>query len=214
MNNLDGLIETLARMPPKAGRAGIIVRLSLGLLIGTAGAAAFLLVADGLFPTGGHDGRSGASIVKLVYSISLATMAAILLVQFASPELKPGKRHLFAMTPVAVMAMIAMAELFASPPSEWMTLMFGYGVSDCVTSVLVAAPPIFAGLVWSYRKLAPADVQLTGAAIGALAGAVSAALYAIVSGDASICFVFIWFSAAVVATSVIGGLLGNIFLRW
>lgn len=214
MNNLESLVETLAQTPPRAGRNGVIVRLALGLFVGAAAAAAFLLALESLPSAAEDHGRSGASIVKLTYSIALAAAAAVLLLQFASPETRPGRRHFFAMTPVAVMAMVAMTELFTSPPSEWMNLMFGYGVTSCVTSILLATPPIFAGLVWSFRRLAPADTRLTGAAIGAMAGAVSAALYAGLSGDASMCFVFIWFSFTIMATIMAGGLLGRIFLRW
>ena len=212
--NTEELITSLAARAPEGGQQAVALRLATGLSMGVAGAGAFLLLFSGVDGSGAQMAAFDTPFWKIAYSIALAISGLVVTLQFASPEASTSRRHLLLVLPVMMMAMVAMTELFTSPPETWLRLMFGYGVLSCVTTIFVISPPIFAGMFWAFRRFAASDYKLAGAAIGALSGAMAGALYAAVSGDAPACFVFIWYSVSVAATAFAGALMGPRFLRW
>lgn len=214
MTDIEELVERFSREPPKADEFSILLRMAAGLFIGASGAA--VIHAGYSAIAGSEDALSAIrpSTAKIAYSTALAAAAAALASQIAAPETRIGRSHFLVLAPVMIMAMIAMTELFLTPIDNWLPLMTAFGVSSCLSAILLTAPPIFAGLVWSFRRFAPTDLRAAGAAIGALSGATAGALYAAISGQASICFVFLWYSCAVAITTVAGALAGRFLLRW
>lgn len=214
MTNIDEFVTELSAQAPKGGENAAALRLAIGLALGVAGAGVLLVIFDAVAGSGAHAIDFDTPVWKIAYSLALAFSALMVTLQFASPETRASRRHLLAFAPVMMMAMIAMTELFTSPPETWLRLMFGYGVSSCVTTIFIISPPIFAGMFWAFRRFAATDYKTAGAAIGALSGALAGALYAAVSGDTPACFVFIWYSVSVAATAFAGALAGPRFLRW
>lgn len=212
--NMDEFVSSLSSQTPKGGPHATTLRLAIGLSMGAAGAGVFLVLFGGLAGPGAQSASFDTPVWKIAYSVALAVSALILTLQFAAPETRANRRHLLAFAPVMMMAMIAMTELFSSPPQTWTHLMFGYGVSSCVMTIFIISPPIFAGMFWAFRRFATTDYKAAGAAIGALTGAMAGALYAATSGDTPACFVFIWYSISVAATTFAGALAGPRFLRW
>lgn len=212
--NTDNLIRELAKEAPKIGPHAAALRLAAGLSAGLVGASLFWLAIRGEAVTTGDNPVAAAFLTKILYSAGLAVAAVLVAAHLAAPDSRPTRRHLFALAPVAVMAMFAMAELAMSPPAEWLGLMFGYDISACVTTILLISLPIFAGLFWSFRKFAPSYPKSAGAAIGGLAGASAAAFYTLGSGEASTCFIFIWYTMTIAMTSLAGVVLGTRLLRW
>mgnify|MGYP001573214810 CR=1 FL=1 len=214
MTDMDEFVTALSSQGPKGGQNAAALRLAIGLTLGVVGAGAFLLLFGGLIGPPVQSAAFATPFWKIAYSIALAISALIVTIQFVAPETRPNRRHLLAFVPVLMMAMIAMTELFTSPPQTWTRLMFGYGVSSCVMTIFIISPPIIAGMFWSFRRFAATDYKIAGGAIGALSGAIAGALYAAVSGDTPACFVFIWYSISVAATTFAGALAGPRFLRW
>lgn len=210
----EELIRELSATPLKAGPYPAAGRLAIGLAIGLAGAALFLMSLNGFDAELGFAKHPAPFLTKIVYSTSVGLAALFIAFNLSSPEKRPSRGQLLAFAPVAIMMMLAMTELFMSPPETWLDLMFGYGVTSCVTTILMISIPVFAGLFWSFRKFAPTHPQTTGASIGGVAGAAAAAVYALTSGDASTCFVFIWYTMTIGMTAAAGIVLGSRFLRW
>lgn len=210
----EELIGTLSATTLKTGPYPAARRLAIGLAAGLAGAALFLLAFNGYEADFSFARHPTPFLTKIIYSTSVGLAALLVAANLLSPERRPTRMQLTAFAPVGMMMMLAMAELFMSPPETWLDLMFGYGVSSCVATILMLSVPIFAGLFWSFRKFAPTHPQTTGASIGGLAGASAAALYALTSGDASTCFVFIWYTMTIGMTTFAGIVLGSRLLRW
>lgn len=212
--NTDNLIRELAKEAPRAGPHAAVLRLAVGLSAGLAGAALFWFAIRGEAVVTAHEAAAASFLTKILYSAGVAVSAILVAFHLAAPDSRLARKHMLAFAPVAVMAMFAMTELMTSPPGDWMRLMFGYGVSNCVTMIMLISLPIFAGLFWSFRRFAPSYPKSAGAAIGGLAGASAAAFYALGSGEASTCFIFIWYTFAMAMTSLAGLVLGSRLLRW
>lgn len=214
MTDLEKLVAEISNQPPKNGDYSIVVRLAAGLILGVAGAVFIQTAFGSIVAPEGELTAFRPSFVKIAYSTALAAAAAVLVLQVAAPETKLGRQHLLVLAPVMMMAMIAMTELFTSPMEDWLHLMTGFDITSCLSMILITAPPIYVGLVWSFRRFAPANLKVAGAAIGALSGATAGAIYAALSGHASVCFVFIWFSCAIAITTLAGAIAGRFLLRW
>jgi hypothetical protein len=80
--------------------------------------------------------------------------------------------------------------------------------------VLLLAIPIFVGLLWSFRRLAPTRLRAAGAAAGLAAGAFSATIYCLHCPEVSAVFVLTWYSLGIVLASALGALVGPRLLRW
>lgn len=212
--NTDSLIRDLARQTPKVGPHAAAMRLMVGLLIGFAGAGLVLFIIKSFGGAETQAANEPVFLTKLAYSGSVAISAVLVASQLAAPESRPSRSYLIAFAPIAIMAMFAMAELMTAPPGSWMSMIFGYNVSSCLLTISLISPPIFLGLFWSFRKFAPSYPKSAGAAIGGLAGAAAAAVYAFASGDASTCFIFIWYTLAMATAAIAGLLLGPRLLHW
>ena len=69
--------------------------------------------------------------------------------------------------------------------------------------------PIFAGLLWSFRRFAPTRLRAAGAAAGLAAGALAATLYCLHCPEVSAIFVLTWYSLGIgLATGASALLLG------
>ncbi len=77
------------------------------------------------------------------------------------------------------------------------------GHSADVCSVLIAALalPLFGGLFWSLRKLAPTRLTQAGAAAGLLAGSAAATIYAFHCTESTATFIAIWYTAGIALTT-------------
>jgi len=80
--------------------------------------------------------------------------------------------------------------------------------------VLALSMPIFIGLLWSFRRLAPTRLRAAGAAAGLAAGAWAATLYCLHCPEVSAIFVLTWYSLGIGLAAALGALIGPYFLRW
>jgi len=84
----------------------------------------------------------------------------------------------------------------------------------CRWLLLILAAPIFIGLLWSFRRLAPTRLRAAGAAAGVAAGAWAATLYCPHCPEVSAIFVLTWYTLGMVLAAGVGALLGPRVLRW
>ena len=90
----------------------------------------------------------------------------------------------------------------------------GRSWTSCPWLVLMLSAPIFAGLLWSFRKLAPTRLHAAGAVAGLGAGAWAATIYCLHCPEVSAIFVLTWYSLGILLAAGIGALLGPRLLRW
>jgi hypothetical protein len=90
----------------------------------------------------------------------------------------------------------------------------GHSWMVCPWIVLALALPIFAGLLWSFRRFAPTRLRAAGAAAGLTAGAWGAAIYCLHCPEVTAIFVLTWYSLGVLLAAGLGAVLGPRLLRW
>lgn len=212
--NTDQLIDSLTSNIKPVRRSAMSVRLAIGLLIGalisaglvvaTLGARPDLMVAMGGF----------AFWMKWSYTLSLSVIAIYATARLARPD--PGNlRALWLIAiPVTLLAGVGVLELMHTPSSEWLAMWLGHNWSKCPWLVFGLAMPIFIGLLWSFRRLAPTRLRAAGAAAGLAAGAFAATVYCLHCPEVSAIFVLTWYSLGILLAASLGALIGPRVLRW
>ncbi|NIJ09542.1 hypothetical protein FHS31_003175 [Sphingomonas vulcanisoli] len=212
--NTDTLIETLAGdlkpVPPRSvGR-----RLMLG--IGGGGAITLLLVATALgFRPDLAVAMYGFSFwMKWTYTISLGIGSVMMVSRLSRPE--PVRLAGFwpIFIPFGLLAAVSIAELSHVPPADWLAMWLGHSWKVCPWLVLTLSLPIFVGLLWSFKRLAPTRLRAAGAAAGLASGAWAATLYCLHCPEVSALFVLTWYSLGIALASAFGALIGPRFIRW
>jgi hypothetical protein len=84
----------------------------------------------------------------------------------------------------------------------------------CPLRILALTGPVFLGLLWSLRQLAPTDLRSAGAAAGLASGALGALLYCFRCPESSALFVVTWYTLGILAAGALGALAGPRLLRW
>ena len=116
--------------------------------------------------------------------------------------------------PVLGMTLIAGLELANTPSGRWLAMWLGDSWTICSRNVFLLALPIFAGLLWSFRRLAPTRLALAGTSAGIAAGAWGATLYCLHCPETSALFVLTWYTLGILGAALVGRVLGPRLLRW
>ncbi|WP_029625500.1 DUF1109 domain-containing protein [Sphingomonas sp. PAMC 26605] len=212
--NTEELIDMLSRDVPRVPRHAVVKRVGVGIVAG--GLVAMLLAAAalGIRPDLRVAIHGFSFWMKWGYTISLALGATYVVTRIARPA-PLSLRGLWLMTaPVLVLASIGVGELVRTPPSDWLQMWLGRSWTLCPWLVLTLAAPIFTGLVWSFRKLAPTRLRAAGAITGLSAGAWAATIYCLHCPEVSAIFVLTWYTLGVLLAAAIGALIGPGALRW
>ena len=212
--NTEQLIESLSadvrRVPPHA----LARRISFGIAGG--GLVALLVVVSvlGVRPDLRIAMHGFAFWMKWTYTLSLGIGAVYAVSRLGRP-LSGSLRGLWLFAvPVLVLAGIGIGELSRTPSQHWFEMWLGKSWMVCPWLVLAISVPIFAGLLWSFRKLAPTRLRAAGAAAGLAAGAWAATIYCVHCPEVSAIFVLTWYSLGILLATGTGALLGPRLLRW
>ncbi len=212
--NTEQLIETLSRDVPRVPRHAIAKRVALGIALGGLLAMILVTVTLGVRPDLRVAMHGFPFWMKWTYTISLALGASYAITRLARPA-PSSLRGLWLLTaPVLVLIGIGIGELARTPSSEWLAMWFGRSWASCPWRVLTLAAPIFVGVLWSFRKLAPTRLRAAGAVAGLSAGAWAATIYCLHCPEVSAIFVLTWYSLGILLAAGIGALLGPRLLRW
>lgn len=212
--NTDDLILRLSQDVPPVGRRTVGWRLGLGIALGGLASTVLVALFLGIRPDLGLAMRGATFWVKWVYTFSLAIAAIAMVVQLARPDSAHVRWAWLLAVPVTLLVILGLAELARTPPGEWLAMWLGQSWMICPWLVLTLAMPIFAGLLWSFRRLAPTRLRAAGAAAGLAAGAFAATIYCIHCPEVSAIFVLTWYSLGILLAAALGALLGPRLLRW
>lgn len=212
--NTDALIEALAKDLRPVSRRAVGRRLLAGLVGGGAVALALVAIMLGFRPDLGLAMRGFAFWMKWAYTISLGIGAIFMVLRLARPE--PVRLTAFwpITIPFALLAIVSIAEMAHVPPGDWLAMWLGHSWTKCPWLVLMLSAPIFAGLLWSFRRLAPTRLRAAGAAAGLAAGAWAATVYCVHCPEVSALFVLTWYTLGIGLAAGIGALVGPRLLRW
>jgi hypothetical protein len=212
--NTDDLIQTLSRDVPRVPRSALGRRIGLGIFGG--GIVTILLVAGflGIRPDL-HTAMHGFSFwMKWTYTASLGIGAVVAVKRLARPTSSSLRGLWWLAVPVLLLAGIGIGELADTPSRDWLAMWLGGSWKVCPWLVLTLAMPIFIGLLWSFRRMAPTRLREAGAVAGLAAGAWAATIYCLHCPEVSAIFVLTWYSLGILLAAGVGALLGPRLLRW
>jgi len=212
--NTDDLISRLSQDVPPVSRRAVGWRLGIGMALGGLVSVALVALVLGIRPDLGLAMRGTAFWVKWSYTFSLAVAAVVMVVQLARPDSARLRWAWLLVVPVSLLAIVGVAELARTPPGEWLAMWLGHSWMVCPWLVLALAMPIFVGLLWSFRRMAPTRLRAAGAAAGLAAGAFAATVYCMHCPEVSAIFVLTWYSLGILLAASLGALLGPRLLRW
>lgn len=212
--NTDELIDALAKDVTPVPRRAVGRRLLLGILAG--GAVTLLLVALllGFRDDLGLAMHGFAFWMKWTYTISLGIAAVVMVRRLARPEPVRLRGFWLLAVPFALLAIVSAAEMAHVPPGDWLAMWLGKTWKKCPWLVLMLSAPIFIGLLWSFRRLAPTRLRAAGAAAGLAAGCWAATLYCLHCPEVSALFVLTWYTLGIGLAAAVGAVLGPRLLRW
>ncbi len=208
----DELISALVadtRPPPPLWARNVGVAASIGAL---ASAIVFLSIL-GFRP----NLIDALSSWRFDLKLALIGLAVILALRDAASLTNPTNRHFATWTswllPVAIASAVAL-ELWLTQQDQWGKHLFGTNWLVCMVAIpVLSLAPLAAG-IYAMRSGAPASSAVAGAALGRLAAALGALVYAMHCIDDSPLFVAAWYSIATLTVIAIGAVAGRMSLRW
>ena len=210
----ERLISSLAREATPVRRHAVGRRVTLGAAGGALVTAVLVVVVLGLRSDLAQAMHGFSFWMKWAYTVSLGLVAITATMRLARPtgdSLRP-------LWPLAVPALlltgIGVGELARTPVQQWLAMWLGFSWRVCPWLVLTLSVPIFVGLLWSFRALAPVRLRAAGGTAGLAAGAWAATIYCLHCPEVSALFVLTWYSLGIALAALMGALLGPRLLRW
>ena len=212
--NTDLLIAILSDDVPRVSRHAVAKRIGAGLAIGGMIAMIAMTTILGIRPDLQVAMRGFSFWMKWTYTISLGLGAAYAVTRLARPDTQSLQALRILAVPVLLLAGICINELARTPPAKWLAMWLGKSWMACPWLVLSLAAPIFLGLLWSFRKMAPTRLRAAGAVAGLTAGAWAATIYCLHCPEVSALFVLTWSSLGIAIAAGLGALVGPRLMRW
>jgi len=212
--NTDELITLLAADVRPVARGAVGWLLARGVMVGAFASTLLIAATLGFRPDLWLAMHGATFWMKWGYTISLAAVAIAVTARLARPDSGSLRRLWLIAIPVLALAVAGVGELIRTPRSEWLEMWLGHTWSKCPWLVLMLAVPIFIGLLWSFRRLAPTRLRAAGAAAGLAAGALSATVYCLHCPEVSAIFVLTWYSLGILLAASLGAVVGPRLLRW
>ena len=152
--------------------------------------------------------------LKFLFPASVAAIALYAAMRLARPGMKPAYAHVLLGVLLALLWFLGGTALLGAAPGERSELIFGDTWLFCIVIIPLLAIPVFAAAMWAMKGLAPTRLRLAGSTAGLLAGATSAAVYALQCPELGAPFIAIWYVLGMFIPAFIGGLIGPRLLRW
>jgi hypothetical protein len=213
--NADDLIANLGQHPPRkssltpnivvlgAALISLIIALMLSILWlkPRSDLAVQMIFDDRLF------------LLKLAFAVSVVIATLPIVRDLSVPGRRIKLGAILAMMPFVAIMVLVLYELGERRAGVWLHHS-DHATLECLWQIPALAAPAFIILAWAVRYLGPTDLSRTGAYIGLLAGGIGAVGYALHCHYDSVAFVGVAYTSAILATTLVGALLGPRILRW
>lgn len=210
----EQLIRSLTQEVPAVRPHAVARRIALGLIGGGAVTTVLVAILLGIRPDLQLAMQASSFWLKWIYTAALGLAAVIGVARLARPAGASFGWLWLAAAPVLLLVGVCAAELAATPMQHWPHMWLGHSWMVCSWTVLGLSLPIFIGLLWSFRWLAPTRLRAAGATAGLAAGAVAATIYCLHCPETSALFVLTWYTLGIVLATALGALTGPKLLRW
>jgi hypothetical protein len=210
----DDLVAMLANGPVAAPRRAASRRLGLALLAGLPISFLILFAGYGVRRDLVHALSWPMFWVKVLFPLCIAAAGFVMVQRLARPGVVVRRAWIGAALPVLGVWALAVIAWFAVPAEDRMPSLMGQSWRICALSIGLMALPVFAAALVALKGLAPTQPALAGAAAGALAGGVGAAVYALHCMELTAPFLAVWYVSGIVVPVLVGAVLGPRLLRW
>jgi hypothetical protein len=212
--NTEQLIASLSTRVTPVSPHALARRIGFGIAAGALFSLLAVAVTLGVRPDLQFAMQGFAFWMKWTYTVSLGIGALFAVSRLARPVPTSLRGLWLLLIPVLILAGIGIGELASTPSREWLAMWLSRSWKVCPWFVLTLSIPIFVGLLWAFRRLAPTRLRAAGAAAGLAAGAWAATIYCLHCPEASAIFVLTWYSLGILLAAGIGALLGPKLMRW
>lgn len=189
-------------------------QMAQALLLGGLGSLLLMLAIYGLRPD--LTVMLGVPLfwIKLALPTTLAVGAMLVLRRLVRPGLRVGVRWAgIALPSLAVWAGGALV-LVSAPVAQRLPLLMGISWRSCPFNIALLSVPLFIGIFWAVRGMAPTRLRLTGAVAGLFAGATATMVYCLHCPEMGVPFWGVWYLLGILIPAAVGLLLGPRLLRW
>ena len=152
--------------------------------------------------------------VKVLFPLCIAVAAFVTLQRLARPGVRVRQAWWGGVLPVLGIWGLAVFAWFSLPIEERMPSLMGQSWRICALSIGLMALPVFAAAFVALRRMAPTRPALAGAAAGALAGGLGAAVYALHCAELTAPFLAVWYVSGIAVPVLLGAAPGPRLLRW
>jgi hypothetical protein len=209
----EQLIDTLVVELRPTPRFAVTARLAAGVVAGAAGSFALLVVLLGARPDLALVAETASFWMKLAYTIGTAAAALFIAARISRPGASTSAAWIL-LVPLLLYIPVGAWELANTDRADWIPMLLGHGWRQCTWLVVALSIPVFLGLWWAFKKLAPTQLAFAGAVAGLGSAAVSAIVYCIHCPADTAVFALAWYTLAFVIASGLGALAGTRLLRW
>jgi hypothetical protein len=151
---------------------------------------------------------------KLTFTLSIAVLGLWAAFRASRPGLDAIPRALWALGPFAVIACLALVELANLDASERRGTWLGQTWQSCPWSIFALSVPVLIALLLAMRRLAPTRPAIAGLTAGLASGGLAATMYGLHCPEWAASFVATWYALGILASGVLGAVIGRRMLRW
>lgn len=151
---------------------------------------------------------------KFTYTTVFAVVGGLAALNLARPGGKLRRQVIGLAILVLLVGAGGLAQLMVMGPDHMSRLVMGSTALRCPFYVVALAAPIYAAIILAMRRAAPTNPTLAGFAAGLFAGGAGVWVYAFHCTESGMPFIAIWYTAGVLATALIGAVIGRFALRW
>jgi hypothetical protein len=210
----DDFIRSLASGVKPVARRAAETRIAIGAGAGAAAGLLALALWLGFRPDLQAALGTFPFWMKAIYTASIALFGFVAAAHLARPDARPRRWFWIAAAPIGLLMVLAAFELARTPLADWGAVWLGHSARACPLRILTLSIPIFIGLVWAFRQLAPTRPQTTGAFAGLAAGGMAATLYGLHCPEVAATFVLSWYSLGILGAAFAGSVAGRFLFRW
>jgi hypothetical protein len=210
----DNLVAMLANGASPIEPNAVRRRFSTALGWGVAATALAMAIALGVRPDLVAVSSNPMFWIKLLFPALVAVVMMYAATRLARPGVRLGRVPGALAALIVALWALAIVVLLNAAPEERGALLFGDTWIFCLIAIPLLSIPAFIAAMWAMKGLAPTRLSLAGGAAGLLAGAVSAAVYALHCPELEAPFIAIWYVTGMFIPALVGALIGPRLLRW
>lgn len=210
----EALVAMLAAGESAVDPHTVQKRYTTALGLGTIGAALLMASMLKVRPDLAEAVMLPAFWIKLGFVAALVASSLYAVLRLSRPGSNLDWVGSLMAAPVMIMWTLAAFAFFEADPAQRPTMFFGSTWRVCPLLIAMLSVPLFIGIMWALKGLAPTRIRLAGFAGGLLAGSTAALIYCLHCPEMATPFIGFWYLLGMLIPAVLGMLLSERLLRW